>query len=275
MPVRARRKSTCGGKTKGMRGQAILPGPREFLEPLARILNAAGCAPEELKREFSSICRRLKKPTRVFEPLTSSYVDDLSHVIARWHADGQYVDEDGHPNPLPLKGPGLSLTDLILRVLPDQDPAQAIKSLIELQGIRRKGARYLPTGKYLALNRRPLAVWVHGLTSVLGFLRTVEHNVSAHPGKRLLERVAINPRFPVSGLPELHRSLKSEVPEMLWNLDVKMGRGAAPENSKRFTRVGIGFYVFEDPQVTGVGRQNGHRESRTMPRRELKRRRRR
>lgn len=270
--MRARRKSVRSRKVA--RAPVTLPGAREYLEPLARILVAAGCAPKDLKREFDLICRKLKKPTRAFEPLTSSYVDDLSHVIARWHADGQYIDEDGHPVPLPLKGPGHSLTDLILRVLPDQDPAQAIKSLIELQGIRRKGTRYLPTGKYLALNRRPLAVWVHGLTAVLGFLRTVEHNVTARPGKRLLERVAINPRFPVSALPALHRSLKGEVPEMLWNLDVKMGRGAVREQSKRFTRVGIGFYVFEDPQVTGVAR-NRHRNAQAAPRRELRRRRRR
>jgi Family of unknown function (DUF6502) len=258
---------------KVVRAPVTLPGPREYLEPLARILVAAGCAPKDLKREFSLICGKLKEPTRAFEPLTSGYVDDLSHVIARWHADGQYIDEDGRPNPLPLKGPGLCLTDLILRVLPDQDPAQAIKSLIELQGIRRKGTRYLPTGKYLALNRRPLAVWVHGLTAVLGFLRTVEHNVTARPGKRLLERVAINPRFPVSALPALHRSLKGEVPEMLWKLDVNMGRGAVRETSKRFTRVGIGFYVFEDPQVTGIAGKR--RDARAVPRRHLTRRRRR
>lgn len=39
---------------------------------------------------------------------------------------------------------------------------------------------------------------------------------------------------------------------MLWKLDRIMGRDEARESSKRFTRVGIGFYVFEDPQVTGV-----------------------
>jgi hypothetical protein len=273
--VSARRRSIRGGRSRTARAVGTLPGPREYLEPLARILNAAGCAPKELKREFSAICRTLKKPTRAFEPLTSGYVHDLSHVIARWHADGQYIDEDGHPNPLPLKGPGISLTDLILRVLPDQDPAQAIKSLIELQGIRRKGTWFVPTNKYLALNRRPLAVWVHALTAVLGFLRTVEHNVKASPGKRLLERVAINPRFPIEGLPELHRSFKNEVPEMLWTLDAKMGRGAVPEKSKRFTRVGVGFYVFEDPQVTGVARRKGRGEARAVRRLKLKRRRRR
>lgn len=242
------------GRAPSAPAPATLPGPREFLEPLARILNACGCRPQELKREFAAVCRKLKKPTRRFEPWTPEYVAHLSHVIARWHADEQYVDPEGRPNALPLEGPGPSLKELILRVLPDADPAQAVKSLIELRGVRRQGRRYLPTDKYLALNRRPLAVWAHGLTAVLGVLKTVEHNVSAPPGKRLLERVAVNPRFPVQELPRLHRSFKAEVPDILWKFDRKMGRKEVGRKSERFTRVGIGIYVFEDPQVTGVAR---------------------
>jgi hypothetical protein len=253
--VSRRHKVVRRGRAKGAGPAAALSGPREFLEPLARILNACGCAPDALKREFAAVCRKLKKPTRRFERWTPDYVAHLSHVIARWHADEQYVDGEGRPNALPLEGPGPSLKGLILKVLPDEDPAQAVKSLIELQGVRRQGRRYLPTDKYLALNRRPRAVWAHGLTAVLGVLKTVEHNVSAPPGKRLLERVAVNPRFPVAELPRLHRSFKAEVPDVLWKFDRKMGRKEAHGKSQRFTRVGIGFYVFEDPQVTGVTRR--------------------
>lgn len=266
-----RQKLIRRGRAKVAGPAATLLGPREFLEPLARILNACGCAPEELKREFAAVCRKLKKPTRRFEPWTPEYVAHLSHVIARWHADEHYVDSEGRPNALPLEGPRPSLKELILKVLPDEDPAQAVKSLIELQGVRRQGTRYLPTDKYLALNRRPRAVWAHGLTAVLGVLKTVEHNVSAPHGKRLLERVAVNPRFPVAELPRLHRSFKAEVPDILWKFDRKMGRKEAHGKSQRFTRVGIGFYVFEDPQVTGVVRGRKRPKGRRPRRRALKR----
>ena len=271
MPVSRRHKLIRRGGVKVVRAAARLPGPREFLEPLARILNACGCTPEELKREFAAVCRKLKTPTRRFEPWTPEYVAHLSHVIARWHADEQYVDGEGRPNALPLEGPGPCLTELILKVLPDEDPARAVKSLIELEGVRRQGKRYVPTDKYLALNRRPRAVWAHGLTAVLGVLKTVEHNVSAPPGKRLLERVAVNPRFPVAELPRLHRSFKAEVPDILWKFDRKMGRKEAHGKSQRFTRVGIGIYVFEDPQVTGVARDKGRPKARSARRRALNR----
>ena len=73
----------------------------------------------------------------------------------------------------------------------------------------------------------------------------------------------MNPRFPVAELPRLHRSFKAEVPDILWKFDRKMGRKEAHGKSQRFTRVGIGFYVFEDPQVTGVVR--GRKQPKARP----------
>lgn len=122
-------------------------GPRAFLEPLARILNVSGCHPRELQREFARICRGLPPPKRAWEPLRPGYIADLSHVIARWHADEQYVDTDGRPVPLPLEGPVPSLKELISRVVPSIDPAQSVQWLIELKGIRRQGKLCLRAGR--------------------------------------------------------------------------------------------------------------------------------
>lgn len=228
-------------------------GPRAFLEPLARILNVSGCHPRDLQREFVSICRELPNPKRSWEPMRSSHVADLSHVLARWHADEQYVDPEGRPVPLPLAGPEPSLRGLVSRVLPGMDAAQAIQWLTELKGIRREGRRYFPTDKYLAFNRLPVAAWAHGLAAVLGMLRTVEHNVSAPPERRLLERMAINPRFPVRALPQFHRELKRQAGEIVWRFDSDMRREEARRKGEPVTRLCIGLYAFEDPVVTGSG----------------------
>jgi hypothetical protein len=230
-------------------------GPRAFLEPLARILNISGCHPRELQREFVKICRDLPQPKRAWEPIRPGYLADLSHVIARWHADELYVDADGRAVPLPLKGPEPSLEGLISRVLPSIDPAQAIEWLTELKAIRREGKRFLPADKYLAFNRSPVAAWAHGLAAVLGMLRTVEHNLSAAPQKRLLERMAINPRFPVRALPQFHRKLKRQAAEVLWRFDTGMGREEIRFQGEPVTRLCIGLYAFEEPVVTGIGRR--------------------
>ena len=230
-------------------------GPRAFLEPLARILNVSGCHPRDLQREFVRICRELPIPKRAWEPMRPGHVADLSHVLARWHADEQYVDPQGRPVPLPLEGREPSLKGLVSRVLPSIDPALAIQWLTELKGIRREGKRFLPTDKYLAFNRLPVAAWAHGLAAVLGMLRTVEHNVSAPPQKRLLERMAINPRFPVRALPQFHRELKRQAGEIVWRFDSDMRREEARQEGESVTRLCIGLYAFEDPLVTGSGRQ--------------------
>lgn len=225
-------------------------GPRAFLEPLARILNVSGCDPRDLQREFVRICRELPSPKRAWGPMRPSYLADLSHVIARWHAAEQYVDADGRPLPLPIEGPEPSLKGLISRVLPGIDPDQPMQWLMRLEGIRRRGKRFLPTDKYLAFNRSPAASWAHGLTAVLGILSTVEHNISARTQNRLLERIAINPSFPVRSLPKFHRKLKRQAGEILWRFDADMGREEIRLKGEPVTRLCIGLYAFEDPPVT-------------------------
>ena len=241
-------------------------GPRAFLEPLARILNISGCHPSDLQREFVRICRDLPVPKRPWEPMRPGHLADLSHVIARWHADEQYVDADGRPVPLPLEGPEPSLQGLLSRVLPSIDPAQAIKWLTDLKGVRREGKRFLPTDKYLAFNRLPDAAWAHGLAAVLGMLRTVEHNISAPPQRRLLERIAINPRFPVRALPQFHRALKRQAGEIAWRFDSDMRREEERLEGEPVTRLCIGLYAFEDPLVTGSGRKANPGQKRGPPR---------
>lgn len=230
-------------------------GPRAFLEPLARILNVSGCHPRDLQREFVRICRDLPIPKRAWEPMRPGHLADLSHVIARWHADEQYVDADGRPVPLPLGGPEPSLKGLVSRVIPSINPAQAIQWLTELKGIRRQGKQFVPTDKYLAFNRLPVAAWAHGLAAVLGMLRTVEHNVAAAPQRRLLERMAVNPRFPVRALPQFHRELKRQAGEIVWRFDSDMRRKEERLEGEPVTRLCIGLYAFEDPLVTGSGRK--------------------
>jgi hypothetical protein len=237
-------------------------GPRAFLEPLARILNISGCHPKDLQREFVRVCQDLPNPKRAWEPLRPGDLADLSHVLARWHADEQYVDADGRPVPLQLEGPEPSLKGLISRVLPGIDPGQAIQWLTELKAIRREGKRLLPTDKYLAFNRLPIAAWAHGLAAVLGMLRTVEHNISAPPQRRLLERMAVNPRFPVRALPQFHRELKRQAGEIVWRFDSDMRREEARRKGEPVTRLYIGLYAFEDPLVTGNG-GSANRRART------------
>ena len=219
---------------------------REFLERLARILVGTGHSPRELSREFREICSRLKEPDTRWDPAQLTYLWDLPHVISFWHSDPQYIDSRGAPIPLSLRGRGASLCALIERVLPGENPNVVLRSLIKFKSIRRRGTFYVPRARHFTY---PTASGrVHGLTALLGMLRTVERNVAGgRKSNPILERTALNPRFPVIELPAFHRRLRAAAAEILWSLDGDMRRREAAHRGGPRVRLGVGIFAFEGP----------------------------
>ena len=220
-------------------------GAREFLERLARILVHSGYSPRELPRVFQRICEELKEPKRKWDPGELYYLADLPHVIAHWHADPQYLDSRGAPLALPLKANGPSLLSLIERVLPNVDSAAAVQSLVRFKAVYRQKGRYLPSDRHFLLSQE--SGFVHGLTVLLGMLRTVERNLSGPRGSAILQRCAFNPSFPVRALPEFHAHAKAVAGEFIWGMDGDMRRAQEADPHGPRTRLGVGVYVFEEP----------------------------
>jgi Family of unknown function (DUF6502) len=219
---------------------------REFLERLARILVGTGHSPGALSREFREICSRLKEPSARWDPAQLTYLWDLPHVLSFWHSDPQYIDSRGAPIPLPLRGRGASLCALIERVLPGENSDAVVRSLIKFQGVRQRGKFYLPRARHFTYPTS--SGRVHGLTALLGMLRTVERNVAGgRKSTPVLERIAMNPRFPVSELPAFHRRLRAAAAEILWNLDGDMRRREAAHPDGPRIRLGVGIFAFEGP----------------------------
>jgi hypothetical protein len=220
-------------------------GAREFLERLARILVHTGHSPRELRHVFDQICDELKEPRRKWDPAELNYLADLPHVNAHWHADPRYLDSRGAPLALPLKDKGPSLLNLIERALPDADPAAAAQSLVRLKGVYRRKDRYLPSERYVRLSQESGSV--HGLTALLGMLRTVERNLSGPRERAILQRCAFNPSFPVRALPTFHAHAKAVAGEFLWGMDTDMRRAEEADPDGPRTRLGVGVFVFEEP----------------------------
>lgn len=219
---------------------------REFLSYIARILVSSGHSPSRLAQEFAAICRGLPEPKREWDPARLNYVDELPHVIAHWHSDPQYVDTRGAPLALPAKARGPCLVELISRVMPRADPVEVLRSLRDLGGLRRVGSRYLPADRFLTFSRQRASAVAHGLTALLGMLRTLDRNMSGHSANRLLEKTAINPSFPVSALPAFHRQLRKWAAEFIWSIDTDMRRREVRHKRGRTTRLGVGVFAFED-----------------------------
>lgn len=236
---------------------------REFLELLAHILAHMGHSPKKLDEQFHEICSDLPEPTRAWNPSHLNFLTALPGVIARWHTDEQFLNSAGLPVPLPLKG-SVSLTALIARVLPDEDPAVVVDFLRKFQGIRREGNRFLPTDRQLRFTEQN--AWVYGLRALLGILRTIKYNVTrAGPSDTIQERVAVSLHFPVHALPAFHRWLKKQAKEFLWGIYHNMARHESQGRSRPSTALSVAVFAFEDPMITGT--PNASQEARPETRR--------
>ena len=223
---------------------------REFLDLLAHILVHMGHSPKELTREFDEICSGLPEPDHAWNPSYLNFLTALPGVIARWHTDEHFLDSVGLPVALPLKG-SVSLTSLIARVLPDEDPAVVVDFLIKFQGLKREGNRFLPTDRQLRFTEQN--AWVYGLRALLGILRTIKYNVTrAGPKDTIQERVAVSLHFPVHALPAFHRWLKKHAKEFLWGVYRNMVRHESEGSSGPPTRLSVAVFAFEDPMITGT-----------------------
>lgn len=238
----------CRVRRTGLR-EAGLGYGRECLSLLARILAHAGHSPKRLSRDFRDICNELPEPTRPWDPTRLTFYADLPHIIAHWHSDPRYVDRTGRPVPLPLNGRGLSLTALIARVLPGEDPVSVAESLVRSNGARRRKGLYTPTKRSLV---HPKAgARVHGMNAFLGMLRTVDHNV-AGKGPRLYERAAMNPSIPVSALPAFYAWVEQFGDRFLEGADNFLHNREAEEKSGPRVRVGVDVCVLVGPANSRV-----------------------
>jgi hypothetical protein len=226
---------------------------QEVLSECAAILVKTGHSPTELERTFREICRRQNEPARPFDPSSMPYVAGLSHIVAHWYADPTFLDHRDQPRPLPLRGRGPCLAKLIRRVLPRERVEAVTESLMRTGAVQRRGRLYAPKDRFVELTHDLSSVHVHGLTSLVGMLRTVQHNISCgDENLKLLERVATNLYVPIRALPEIHRRIKREVTALLWKLDGYLRSWEVEPGSERTTRVAVGAYASEDPIITGA-----------------------
>ena len=224
---------------------------REFLEPLVHILVHTGHPPQKLAQEVNEICSGLSEPPHAWNPAYLNFLTALPGVIARWHTNDQFLNSKGEPLPLPLKSESISLASLIAQVLPNEDPAVVVDSLIKFQGIRREGEYYLPTDRQLRFTEEN--AWVYGLRALRGMLRTIEYNVTrAGPQDTIQERVAVSLHFPVRALAAFHRWLKGHAKEFLWGVYRNMLRHESQWKSGPTTRLSVAVFAFEEPMITGT-----------------------
>lgn len=225
----------------------------EAVDRFVRILARCGCSPSDILEAFSNACDRLPKRKAISRTRTRRELSNASHILTVWFSDAAYLDHGGNPIWLAARGTAPSLEALVNRVDPTLDVDELVCYLLRTKALKRRGARYVPTRRTLSLRGAEGPEVFRNLRSLVGLLRTLEHNMQPKRATRSwFEYFAENPAFPVGAREAFDTRLDDLGMKFLQRIDSDMHRrelGRAP--GERTVRMGVGVYRFEDAD-TGV-----------------------
>lgn len=252
--TRARKKAhrpqaRCDAPPKGRKSPAIAFA-HEALAHLGNILIHSGVSPVDLLREFRAVCARLPHAAGALNVEDVDFVADLPHVIALWYSDPHYLDPQGHPRALPFEGKSPSVAALIARVYPHRDTQAVLKKLLATGALRRKGNVFEPTKREIIF-RSPSLGRLHALTPLMGFLKTVEHNLTHGRAHSMLEMTASNSRIPRSAYRALRARVHEGGKEFLFEVDDAMRQieQRSPASQDRL-RIGTCVFMYSTDEAT-------------------------
>jgi hypothetical protein len=203
---------------------------------------------------FHEACERL--PENLFrsgQTLNHELLES-GHVLSVWLSDPNYLDQQGQPLPIRLRGAAPSLEALIDRVSSGLQIEQVVKYLVRTGSITKVGRRYAVRRTSVSVSREPELAYAHGLQTVLALLHTIENNAPPIQDRHLcFEFTAGNTRFPTRLRGEFDTRLRRLGMDFLRRLDADMRRA---EDSRRpgepTLRMTVGLFQSEE---------NNHRPS--------------
>lgn len=188
------------------------------------------------------------------QPVASAYSSKGSQILSTWHLDSEFVDSNGRPLILPVRGEGTTFATLLRRAgAGDVPPATIMRELLSARAIRKTEEGHLEalTRNYIpkATDEQLIRLWGTVLSDVA---YTYAHNITRSP-KTLarFERAAKNNRIPVSASPAFRAFVEREGQAFLERVDAWLAENEAAETrdapKSPVTRMGVGVYQIEDP----------------------------
>lgn len=220
----------------------------EAIERFVRVLARPGNNPDQLAEAFTAACQRIPRAWAATGSRIHRELREASHVLSVWFSDPMYTDHTGAPRKLPLRGAAPSLEALVHRVDRTLRASDVLEYLMRTQVVRRSGTRYVPKTRILSLRGAGGPGHCRDLRSLLGMLRTLEHNqLPREQARSWFEFFAENPNFPLRARAAFDIRLDRAAFQFLHALDADMLRcERARKPGEPTTRIGIGVYRFED-----------------------------
>lgn len=181
--------------------QSIDPMAEDALQRLVRIVHRCGVSGEQIKKIVGDAVSELPPADARSPPAQDRELPSVPHVLTLWHSDPGYVDKQGEPLLLKLRGRRISFEALVQKVDSSLDAEQVLRYLMRASAVKSDGARYRAIQRAVILRGISGPRDFRHLRGVDAMLRTTEHNLlppDEAPG--WLERMAENDHVPVSRL---------------------------------------------------------------------------
>ena len=219
----------------------------EAVDRFVRVLARCGCDSTDIVGAVSDACRRLPRQ-REGGGKTPRELSNASHVLTVWFSDALYLDGAGKPILLPVRGAAPSLEALVRRADPTLNVDDVVRYLRRAHVLERKGSRYFPKRRVLSLRGARGPELFRNLRSLVGLLRTLEHNMKPKRSTRSwFEYWAENPAFPSHARAAFDQRLDDLGMRFLHAIDADMHRRERERKpGERTVRMGVGVYRFED-----------------------------
>ena len=219
-----------------------------FVEVASRDYGLRG-RPTNLSRvaAMTGISRKQVKQIR-----NAGYEDDirvelglLQDILERWYTDRNFLDREGRPKPLPMRGGRFSFAGLVKACAGDL-PAGAVRVELIRFGSAEEDARgrVRPIRRGIVpddLEDKLITAMVFGLR---GLASTVAFNTSARRGAASrIERLCLSDGMAEESIGAMHGVLRKHVQAFA---DQMTDLLAQPERAAGGRRIGVGVFYYED-----------------------------
>ncbi len=186
-------------------------------------------------------------------------IPEASHIATLWHSNVEYVDANGKPLPLPLRGKEKSIEALTKQINPNLDLEELANYLLRTNTVDLIGEKYVLRQPWVMLRGIPGSAHDRSMRGLLGALRTYEHNLMASSDEESwFEFMAETPQFPISKLSDFDKLLRRLGIALLRRLDAYMRHceaGCAPGEPTVW--LGVGTYHFQHDDKSTLSSSTG------------------
>jgi hypothetical protein len=216
-----------------------------------------GVTPAEQARAYKRALK-LKSPPKISGPILRDWAG-LSGMLLEWSRDALYLDADGKPRILPIRGPGTSFESLAQRFLPNIPLERVVAMACEAAEVATRSDDRIALLGSIMVNIVGSAErsFAHTVRQVDQLIQTKLYNRRMHkkgsPEGRM-ERMVIG-TIPRAQFPELMRELRPQIYDLLLRADSSFERRQPDSLSdlRKATTVCVGLYVAQEDDFERAG----------------------